>query len=42
MMMMMMAHVNPIPRHSQVKCDDSNDKKDDNDHDDDGKDEENV
>ena len=41
-MMMMMAHVNPIPRRSQVKCDGCNDKKDDNDHDDDEKDEENV
>ena len=29
----MMAHMNPIPRRSQVKYDDSNDKKDDNDHD---------
>ena len=42
MMMMMMAHMNPIPRRSQVKCDGCNDKKDDNDHDDDEKDEENV
>ena len=39
---MMMAHMNPIPRRSQVKCDGCNDKKDDNDHDDDEKDEENV
>ena len=34
----MMAHMNPIPRRSQVKGDDSNDRKDDsndNDHDDD-------
>ena len=45
MMMMMMAHMNPIPRRSQVKCDDSNDRKDDNDdndHEDDEKDEDNV
>ena len=43
--MMMMAHMNPIPRRSQVNCDDSNDKKDDNDdedHEDDEKDEDNV
>ena len=41
----MMAHMNPIPRRSQVKGDDSNDRKDDsndNDHDDDEKDEDNV
>ena len=42
MMMMMMAHVNPIPRRSQVKYDDCNDKKDDNVHDDGEQDKENV